>query len=134
MMLGLFRVGAQNVGVNHRKSLRSAPTAAPKWRRKMMTRGEAIDALDNLLGMIEDNHGTDYDEAIKMAIDALKQLERKTGKWVFSPDHAEGICTVCQYKIYGRSYNNTYLIVPYNYCPNCGAGMKGGDDADNNQI
>lgn len=45
------------------------------------------------------------------------------GQWVFSPDHAEGICTMCNFKIYGRPYNNTYLIVPYNYCPNCGAKM-----------
>ena len=47
------------------------------------------------------------------------------GKWIFSPDHAEGICTMCNFKIYGRPYNNTYLIVPYNYCPNCGAKMDG---------
>lgn len=46
------------------------------------------------------------------------------GGWVFSPDHAEGICTSCNYKIYGRPYQNTYLIVPYNYCPNCGAKME----------
>ena len=47
-----------------------------------MTRDEAINLLDNLLGMVEDNHGSDYDMAIHMAIDALKQPERKTGKWV----------------------------------------------------
>lgn len=48
------------------------------------------------------------------------------GKWIFSPGHAEGACTLCNFKIYGRPYNNTYLIVPYNYCPNCGAKMDGG--------
>lgn len=37
-----------------------------------MTNSEAIDLLDNLLGVIEDNHGSDYDKAIHMAIDALK--------------------------------------------------------------
>lgn len=41
-----------------------------------MTNQEAIDLLDNLIGMIEDNHGSDYDSAIRMAIDALKQ------KWI----------------------------------------------------
>ena len=50
--------------------------------------------------------------------------ERKTGKWMFSPDDAEGICTICQYKIYGKPYKGNYLIVPYNFCPNCGAKMK----------
>lgn len=37
-----------------------------------MTTDKAIDLLDNLLGVIEDNHGSDYDKAIHMAIDALK--------------------------------------------------------------
>ena len=37
-----------------------------------MTNQEAIDLLDNLIGMIEDNHGSDYDNAIRMAINALK--------------------------------------------------------------
>ena len=41
-----------------------------------MTNQEAIDLLDNLIGMIEDNHGSDYDSAIRMAIDALKP------KWI----------------------------------------------------
>ena len=38
-----------------------------------MTREEAIDLLDNLIGMIEDNHNSDYDTAFKMAIKALEQ-------------------------------------------------------------
>ena len=50
--------------------------------------------------------------------------KRKQGKWTFSPSHSEGICSSCQFKIYGRPYNNTYLIVPYNFCPNCGADMR----------
>ena len=38
-----------------------------------MTREETIDLLDNLIGMIEDNHNSDYDTAFKMAIKALEQ-------------------------------------------------------------
>lgn len=38
-----------------------------------MKREEAIDLLDNLKGMIEDSQGNDYDEAFRMAINALKQ-------------------------------------------------------------
>lgn len=49
----------------------------------------------------------------------------KRGEWIFSPDHAEGICTNCSQRIYGRPYNNNYVIVPYRYCPNCGARMDG---------
>ena len=44
-----------------------------------MTNQEAIDLLDNLIGMIEDNHGSDYDSAIRMAIDALTEPEIKIG-------------------------------------------------------
>ena len=36
---------------------------------------EAIDLLDNLLGMIEDNHGNDYDAALHMAISALEEKD-----------------------------------------------------------
>ena len=38
-----------------------------------MLREEAIDLLDNLIGMIEDNHNSDYDKALKMAIKSLEQ-------------------------------------------------------------
>lgn len=33
---------------------------------------QAIDLLDNLIGMIEDNQDNDYDTAFRMAIEALK--------------------------------------------------------------
>ena len=37
-----------------------------------MTSAVAIDLLDNLIGMVEDNQKNDYDTALRMAIDALK--------------------------------------------------------------
>lgn len=37
-----------------------------------MTNEEAIELLDNLIGMVEDNQNNDYDEALKLAIKALK--------------------------------------------------------------
>ena len=37
-----------------------------------MDKERAIDLLDNLIGMIEDNQGNDYDTAFRMAIEALK--------------------------------------------------------------
>lgn len=43
-----------------------------------MTREEAIDLLDNLIGMVEDNHKSDYDMALQMAIQALEQEP----KWI----------------------------------------------------
>lgn len=38
-----------------------------------MTEEIAIELLDNLIGMIEDNHNSDYDTALKMGINALKR-------------------------------------------------------------
>lgn len=38
-----------------------------------MTREEAKDLLDNLLGMVEDNQDNDYDTALQMGIKALEQ-------------------------------------------------------------
>ena len=38
-----------------------------------MTKEEAIELLDNLIGMVEDNQGNDYDAALKMAIAALRE-------------------------------------------------------------
>ena len=40
-----------------------------------MDRQRVIDLLDNLVGMIQDNQGNDYDGALRTAIDALKQPE-----------------------------------------------------------
>jgi len=37
-----------------------------------MEKSRAIDLLDNLIGMIEDNQDNDYDTAFRMAIEALK--------------------------------------------------------------
>ena len=39
-----------------------------------MTKEEAIDLIDNLIGMVDDNHDSDYDTALKMAIKALEQM------------------------------------------------------------
>ena len=38
-----------------------------------MTNAEAIDLLDNLIGMVEDSQDNDYDEALKMGIKALER-------------------------------------------------------------
>lgn len=40
-----------------------------------MEKEQAIDLLDNLIGMVEDNQDNDYDTAFRMAIEALKQPE-----------------------------------------------------------
>ena len=93
-----------------------------------MTRKEAIEALSVL---------KIYDapwlrEAIDMAIEALNPpivQNMHKGKWikkqVFNPELDRYVpiieCSVCGYEPYfGGSESK------YNYCPNCGARMKGG--------
>lgn len=38
-----------------------------------MTRDEAIELLDDMIGLVEDNHGRDYDRALHMAMEALER-------------------------------------------------------------
>ena len=47
-------------------------------RMSDMTSAAAIDLLDNLIGMVDDNQGSDYDSALHMAIDALKTQAERT--------------------------------------------------------
>ena len=55
-----------------------------------MTREEAIELLDNLTGMVEDNQNSDYDMALKMAIKALEQApcEELFDNWREAPSYA----------------------------------------------
>ena len=54
-----------------------------------MTNEEAIELLDNLIGMIEDNQNNDYDEALKMGIKALEILEFAKKELQFAVEHTE---------------------------------------------
>ena len=98
-----------------------------------MTREEAIDLLDNLVGMVDDNHGSDYDEALKMGKEALKQeSSRSHGEWIKQPDHKikkERVywqCSRCQEYICAKDYFDQYTYC--SFCPNCGAKMKSGEE------
>ena len=139
-----------------------------------MTREEAADLLDNLVGMVEDNQESDYDTAIKMAIEALKRTDKHTEThecdyisrqavvesftqlWdcvgeIADRDEWEDVCRttanglpsaqrkgkwIATKEWGGRNYScsccnfsfmvDTCMLEPmWNYCPNCGAEMKG---------
>ena len=97
-----------------------------------MTNEEAINLLDNLIGMIEDNHNSDYDTAFKMAIKALKQNESaeewyklfvekldqepKTGHWHIAHGMYEDRfwCDCGFIKIIDNTMSD------WKYCPKCG--------------
>lgn len=93
-----------------------------------MTREEAIQVLKNTawLGSNEDREATE--EAIDMAIDALSA----DAEWIgYNADKEDWLRTdgtpiflVCD-KCHGTVINNG--SAHWNFCPNCGARMKGGD-------
>lgn len=87
-----------------------------------MTREEAIEILKVLIDY--EYYGYDkYLEALEMAIKALEQ-QPKTGQWLQCSEPWGGMqewkCSNCQ-NCYDA--NKSYKIIPYNYCPNCGAKM-----------
>ena len=62
---------------------------------------KAIDLLDNLVGMIDDNQENDYDTAFHMAIDALnkqipvKPVKSKTARYGMGWDYHDWECPTC---------------------------------------
>lgn len=86
-----------------------------------MTRETAINLLDNLIGMVEDNQQNDYDEAFKMAIRSLKSWDEDVapvmrGEWVYNKTSTLWECSNC----HEEEIRSTA------YCPHCGARNRGG--------
>lgn len=93
----------------------------------IMTREESIKWLESLkaeIGKAEHRTLWHYAEAIDMAIEALQTEPVKHGEWI---DHG----TTCQrYECSVCGDQHDWLILPnnINFCPNCGAKMKGQED------
>ena len=79
-----------------------------------MTREEAI----TVLNMVE-AHGSLVIKAKEMAIEALKQPERKKGYWIGRPiaGYTTVRCSVCTELFFENQGK-------WNFCPNCGAEME----------
>jgi hypothetical protein len=99
-----------------------------KKRGDKMTREEAIDVLKH-------NYPsacfTDLCEAVEIAIQALSaQPERKTGKWIGYNIEKDGWKRTDGSPVFMRCSECNKIILNngsayWNYCPNCGADMKG---------
>jgi len=61
---------------------------------------------------------------------ALPSADRPTGVWIWSPKDEDGTVSGC---CSNCSFSHLFIgghTAQYNYCPNCGAKMKGADDED----
>lgn len=92
-----------------------------------MTKDKAIELLDCLLGMVDDNQGNDYDEAFHMAIDALKEQPEQQWKPCereLPSDNREVEVTCKVRRLDGKAYEYTchasyvhrYSIESTDYC------------------
>lgn len=94
-----------------------------------MTREEAIQRLYRMgrshVGIIDENTLAD-NKALSMAIEALS-AEAVHGGWIIEDAHTEH-CSVCRYAFYTSALFAVGGNDEPNYCPNCGAKMKGGTE------
>ena len=73
----------------------------------------------------------DYKEALRMLIDKIEHAptieERKTGEWIVHQPFEDGHknCNVCIECSCCRTWFGHDCYAETNFCPNCGADMKG---------
>lgn len=101
-----------------------------------MTRGEAVNWLINITADISKSEHRDlwhYEQALSEIREMLEsEPERKKGKWMtmlyhISDDGEElyqHVCSECKKTVMLSNLKRGR----FNYCPNCGAKMKGEDD------
>lgn len=91
-----------------------------------MTREEALKYAKFRLECYSKGNGeyTEHGEFLAAAIKALQEPERKKGRWVEKEKYTFGImydCSLCENRILDNGH-------PWNYCPNCGADMRGDEE------
>lgn len=88
----------------------------------LIKRSDAINIIDQSYG---DEH---YAPAIMGLIENLPSADRPQGEWeiVAQGWHAIRRCSNCKWT---QTYSDPkYMGYRYNYCPHCGAKMKGADE------
>lgn len=91
---------------------------------KLISLQAAIDALVKRTGLEWDNLKIIHPMFCILEDLPSAQPERKRGRWMLSKmyesDHVAMICSEC-----GATYDKTVAGCFFNYCPNCGADMRG---------
>lgn len=101
-----------------------------------MSRYIDADAFKDFMDMTCDAGGLMYPvvkeikEYVKKQIDGQPTAnvrENKYGKWhILDECSNEGVyCNVCHKKVFKYDFSNTMKWTNFNFCPNCGADMKG---------
>lgn len=101
-----------------------------------ISRAAAIDALDGeitITGKTNAKAFVEYVNAVKGRIERIPPIQPKRGKWTYGEDEygIDGYhCNQCGFFV-PWDYAHTFInyIEDYNFCPNCGADMRGGEDA-----
>jgi hypothetical protein len=82
-------------------------------------------------------HGDDdlcYFQCVAKEIINHGYRKQSEGEWVQGIDNSK-VCSICGkeplYTASGTVFATTFYRVKSNYCPNCGANMKGGEQNDN---
>ena len=87
----------------------------------LIRRSDAIKAITDISKNYTGKGKRNYHPHIDFLVDALKYdvptVEPKRGKWI--DDGFVVICSECGIRVVGGNLN---------FCPNCGADMKGADD------
>ena len=82
----------------------------------LINRQDAIDGADEIIkrDTSGNNAVVEAMKAWKAYIGNLPSAERKRGEWIYKPMKGQ-FCSVCDMQ----------SVWQYNYCPNCGADMRG---------
>ena len=94
----------------------------------LIKRSDAIKALCDAVDNKGDYEGEWlYTDEFCKAIDSVPSADRPQGKWLIEKtmyDNYNYRCSYCDW-YETHAYPD---VEPYNFCPNCGARMKGADD------
>ena len=86
-----------------------------------MKNEEAINILKSKMdGSVDTSY--EWAETVRLAIKALKQPERKKGKWILDDEYID--YSAYRHEKWSRVPYES-LVKRFNFCPNCGADMRG---------
>lgn len=88
---------------------------------------EAVKIMKHLKSIVSSE---DYKEAFRMAIEALKESERKRGRWIeYENEYGEKLhyCSECKNDAHRHysEYRNDVVELLFDYCQHCGSDMRG---------